>query len=425
MDGRTYRVWLIALLIVSTGLSLANAATYPVGAGYDAGQHIAYADGLVQHGTLPTNATQSEYYSPPAFYALAGIADRVGSLLGLGVPERAAQALNGLVEIGTVLLVLALARELWPDRPLLHLASVGYMALVPVAVQAAAMFHPEPLDLFLATAALWVGVRLVRRTEEPARAALALGALLALGLLTRQFAAFVAVPVLATLLLAGRLRAVAIAAACAVALAAPWYARQALAFGNPVFAQPAPPRPLLERRPVSFYLGTGLSAVLTDPVRRHFVNEAVPVTYTGLWGDYFGHWAWNGSRDPVSRTTRRTLAVQNALGLLPTALAVGGWLALLAGGARRRDVRLLAVALVPLCGFLGYAYFTIGYPTRDGDVLKPIYMLTTASAWALAFGYAVEQLARRRGLRTPLVGLLLASAAVDLMFVLYPVSGGT
>ena len=41
---------------------------------------------------------------------------------------------------------------------------------------------------------------------------------------------------------------------------------------------------------------------------------------------------------------------------------------------------------------LGYLYFTVSYPTSDGDVLKASYMLTTAPAWALAFGYAVDRL---------------------------------
>ena len=99
-------------------------------------------------------------------------------------------------------------------------------------------------------------------------------------------------------------------------------------------------------------------------------------------------------------------------GLLPTLLTVVGWLVLL---ARRQWL----VALVPLLGLLGYAYFTIGYPTRDGDVLKASYMLTTATAWALCFGVAVESLARRRALGYALALVLLATAAVDLRFLLY------
>ena len=59
------------------------------------------------------------------------------------------------------------------------------------------------------------------------------------------------------------------------------------------------------------------------------------------------------------------------------------WLA-----ARRRDPARLLVSLLPLAGLAGYLYFTVSYPTPDGDVLKPTYMLTTLGAWALCFGYA-------------------------------------
>ena len=41
-------------------------------------------------------------------------------------------------------------------------------------------------------------------------------------------------------------------------------------------------------------------------------------------------------------------------------------------------------------------YFTVSYPTPDGDVIKATYMLTTMPAWALAFGFATERLVRGR-----------------------------
>jgi hypothetical protein len=59
----------------------------------------------------------------------------------------------------------------------------------------------------------------------------------------------------------------------------------------------------------------------------------------------------------------------------------------------------------------------VSYPTPDGDVLKASYMLTTAPAWALAFGYAVDRLPRR--MRFAVAALLAASALVALPFLLY------
>ena len=160
--------------------------------------------------------------------------------------------------------------------------------------------------------------------------------------------------------------------------------------------------PIWDRRPARFYVGLGLPHVLTDPVRPHFVNEAIPTTYSDVWGDYFG--VWRGDRE-----------VQSFLGLLPTLLAIGGWLLLLARSLRAPPR--LAVALLPGLGVLGYLYFTVSYPTPDGDVLKASYMLTTAPAWALAFGYAVDRLPGR--LRVAVVALLAASALAALPFLLY------
>jgi hypothetical protein len=63
---------LIAALALVAGW---NAYKYPSGAGYDVRQHQEYADLLIHHGQIPGPGTRSEYYTPPGFYALAGVAD--------------------------------------------------------------------------------------------------------------------------------------------------------------------------------------------------------------------------------------------------------------------------------------------------------------------------------------------------------------
>jgi hypothetical protein len=185
-------------------------------------------------------------------------------------------------------------------------------------------------------------------------------------------------------------------------VASPWYIRQTIKYGDPVFDRPTKDEPIWERRPASFYVGLGLPEVFTAPIRPHYVNEAIPTTYSDVWGDYFG--VWRGDREP-----------QSFLGLVPTSLALVGWLFLLAGSARAPPR--LAAALLPGLGLLGYLYFTVSYPTPDGDVLKASYMLTTAPAWALAFGFALERLPGR--LRIAVAAVLAASVLVALPFLLY------
>jgi hypothetical protein len=83
----------------------------------------------------------------------------------------------------------------------------------------------------------------------------------------------------------------------------------------------------------------------------------------------------------------------------------------------RGDPVRLSVALLPGLGLLGYLYFAVSYPTPDGDVLKASYMLTTAPAWAIAFGYAVDRLPGR--VRPAAAVILGASALASLPFLLY------
>jgi 4-amino-4-deoxy-L-arabinose transferase-like glycosyltransferase len=409
-----YRRTLGVLFLLLVAIALANARTFPPGGGYDAVDHIEYAD-LLRHGHVPDEVGASEYYSPPAFYAVAAALTWIGEQAGLGEPHRVVLAFNVLVLAATALLLVALARELWPERLVLHVAALGYLAFLPVTVKLTAMFHPEPLDLLAVTAGLYLAARGLRRGRFTTRQAIGLGAVLGLALLVRQFALYGVGAAFVALLAARHWRALAIAAAACAVVAGPWYVRQAITYSSPTgFGETSTQAhtSLLARRPASFYLGTGLPDVLTAPWRSNYLNRAVPTTYTELWGDYFGIWDWKGGPDTLTPQVKTDLRVQSWVGLLPTLLAVAGWLALL----WRRN---WLVALVPLLGFLGYAYFTIAYPTKDGDVLKASYMLTTATAWALCFGYAVDRLARRRALGIALAVVLAASALAELRFLVY------
>jgi len=383
-----------------------NVVRYPSSGGYDVQQHEQYADLLVHHGRIPGPGTRSEYYTPPGFYALAGVATLIGEHVHAGDPHKLGQALNWLVLLATVAVLWLLAREVFPARIWAQAAAVGFFAFLPVVLRVGAMFHPEPLSMLLSATALLLAARLIGRREFSLRLALGCGVVLGLGQLVRAFSLWTFAAVVIALLVARvpwRIFAVVVVAAAVVA--SPWYIRQAVKYGNPVFDRPTPQKAIWSRRPARFYVGLGLPDVFTKPIRPHFVNEAVPTTYSDVWGDYFGVWRGNRER-------------QSFLGLLPTLLAVGGWFALLA--ASFRVAARLPAALLPGLGILGYLYFTVSYPTPDGDVLKASYMLTTAPAWALAFGFACDRVATRsRRLGIALAVVLGASALVSLPFLLY------
>ena len=379
-----------------------NAYKYPDGYGFDAREHIQYADMLVHEHAIPGPEMRSEYYTPPGFYALAGAATLLGERFHPEDPHKFAQVLNWLVLLATAGVLWLLARELFPDRVWPQLGALGFFCFLPVVLRAGAMFHPEPLSMLLTAVALLLAARLLGRRDYRWQLVVATGVALGLGQLVRAFSLWTFAAVVIALAVARAWRPLVLVVVVTALVASPWYIRQAIKYGNPVFDRPTPQEAIWNRRPASFYLGLGLPEVLTDPVRPNFVNEAIPTTYSDLWGDYFG--IWRGDR--VS---------QSFIGLLPTLLAVVGWLLLLARSLRAPPR--LAAALLPGLGLLGYLYFTVSYPTTDGDVLKASYMLTTAPAWALAFGYALELIPGR--LRVAVAAFLSASALVSLPFLLY------
>jgi Dolichyl-phosphate-mannose-protein mannosyltransferase len=409
-------------------LTLWNALAYPPGAGYDAASHKEYADFLIQHHRLPVRNETPEYYSPPLYYALAGAVTWIGRQAGLGEPHKLGQLLNVPVVVGTVLLVAALARILWPARPWAAPAAAAFVALSPVLVRTAAMFHPEPTDLFVSALCAYLAARMLVGRRYGTRAAAGLGAALGAGEMIRQFALYtlgaVGIAWLAALWQrAGErralLRAGLVTAAACILVAGPWYGYRVHHYANPLFDRPHSSKPLLERRPARFYVDPGLPGVLTHPYRPHLKNLALPETYSDIWGDWYGVFAWSLEQHGKPTTAQNAwLVAQNVIGILPTLIALGGWLVLLATGLRRRSPTRLLVASMPLAALAGYFYFAVAYPTPDGDVLKPTFMLSALWAWGLCFAWAATRLPRR------VVLVLVALAVLDVPFLVYQGSGG-
>jgi hypothetical protein len=374
---------------------------------------MAYADGLFPGWHLPhPSATEAtEYYTPPGFYFVAGVADWLLAQTGYGDPDRAAQAVNVAYLLGTVLLVAAVARELWPGRRRIELGAAAFVAFLPVVVETGAMFHPEPMSLFLTALALWLCVR----TFSNPRYAWALGATLGAAQLVRAWALATVAAVVLALLVARRWRELAVVCVLAVAIPAPWYIHQRTAYGGqPQFPQPAQGT----RLPSAFWYGLGIPTVVTKPYRENHYTRWIPVTYDGVWGDYFGVWAWHSNSVSVTKPSTGALGrlrLQSLLGVIPTGLAVVGWV-LLVRASLRRPVA-LAVALVPLLGLAAYLYFAGRYWTPDGDLLKATYLLTTAVGWAIGFGYALDRLRGRWW--TAVAVLLSLFALAELPFLFY------
>ena len=94
----------------------------------------------------------------------------------MDTPEQLAQLLNALCVVGSGVLVLVLARLLLPGRPLARWSALAFFACCPVVLKTGAMFHPQPLAMFLSLLALTIDRGMIVRRDYRLRlwAALAL-----------------------------------------------------------------------------------------------------------------------------------------------------------------------------------------------------------------------------------------------------------
>ena len=423
MAGRYGRPAL-ALLGLLALIAAWNVVRYPPGLGYDAVDHIAYARGILDGQGFPDGI--GEYYTPPLFYTVAAGAIWLGETLGLGEPLRVVQFVDAALLLATAVLVLELARLVFPDRRRLHLAALGLFTFGVLAPRSAAMVHPETMSMFFCTLALVLAARMIVRRAWTVPCAVALGAALGAGQLVRAFSLWtfaVAVIVLATAAITQAqdrrriLVSLLVMLLATAAVAGPWYAYQSQRYTNPIFDRPQVQVPLWERRPASFYLEPRLAEILRSPYKPHLDNRFLPQLYADGWGDYYGVFVWNVGNPEPTAAERRTLVAQMLVSVVPALLLIGGWLVLLVGSLRRARLRAtperLLVALLPLAGLAGMLYFAVSYPTPDGDVIKATYMLTTVPAWAICFGYGLDRVLTWRPRLLPVLVVLLGLAAIS------------
>ena len=94
--------------------------------GYDAGPHVDYLIGLIERGAFPDGT--GEYYTPPAFYALAGVVWKIGGVAGLDEPLRLVQRLlSGAFAVGTAVLLLEFGQTVrFPIAGGVHLCGLAF-----------------------------------------------------------------------------------------------------------------------------------------------------------------------------------------------------------------------------------------------------------------------------------------------------------
>lgn len=284
-----------------------------------------------------------EYHQPPLYYLLAApiFAVSYGSLL-------AARLVSVLW--GGVLLWLTyrLAQTIFPDRPFLSLGATAFVAFVPMHTAMLASANNDALAEVLLTALLLLLARHLLRAEAPARRDLAFaGLILGLGLVTKT-TVYIGLPLVAVALWLRERNPVAwlkqagLVYAPALAVALPWYLRNALVYGGLDVLGLARHDAVVEGqlRTAEHIAQIGLWPYLDSFVR---------VTFRSFWGQFgwmavpidprlylaltlvfllalagLGAWTWRARREPGLISARQ----QQALGLagLTIAFIAAGYL---------------------------------------------------------------------------------------------------
>jgi hypothetical protein len=305
------------------------------------------------------------------------------------------------------------------------------------------MLHPENLSMLTSAAALAATTHMLVRREFSARLLVLLGLSVGVGLATRTTMVFTVLAIVAGIAAALSVpdirrhvhwRRVGVVLGAVVVLATPWVAYRAIVQHQGPLNQTGA---LLDAalHPLSSTLHDPLAthsrfftvfepAVFTAPWRSNYKNEALPQTYTEIWGDWFGTMAWSANLGPPTPAAERLLKDQSYIGLVPTALAIAGWLALCWIAFKRRR-ELVVLAVMPVFGIGGYLYRSWVALTHDGDLFKATYVLNTVSVWAIGFGLATVWLGSRyRIARYGMIALFVVFAILELRFTMYGIRDG-
>lgn len=251
--------WLPWVLLALHGaLAIAYNLATPFGNnGYantpDEGAHFQYVEFVAKEWRLPVfegyEGVGYEAHQPPLYYFLAGAVYHLVGGSGKGV-----RLLSTLCSLGVVWLVYLTARRLFPDRPLLALSAMGFVAFLPMHLAIGSAVGNDALtNLIFAGTLFWLA-RLFTSKPEP-RLFVFLGLTVGLGLLTKATAVLL-IPITAFALAlqavrqaigwAGAIRQMALVLGVALALGGWWFIRNAVLYNDP----------LLQRTFVEVFAGT-------------------------------------------------------------------------------------------------------------------------------------------------------------------------
>ena len=236
-------VLLLIMAMFWAALFCNNARLLPLATGFDARDHIYYIGYIQKHGALPLPNEGFEMFQPPLYYGISAVAL---SSFGLSVTDAAAGAVLRLLlmlfGIAQITLVFLSLRLLFPGSIGRQLVGLVLAAFLPMQLYLSHYVTNETLAATLATAAIFLCLRLLRAEEAPLIEYAGLGICLGAAMLAKVtgvlLVPFIIVAVAARLAgqkssLAIRLRALGVMLAICFAVCGWYYIWIWLHFGKP------------------------------------------------------------------------------------------------------------------------------------------------------------------------------------------------
>jgi tetratricopeptide (TPR) repeat protein len=409
------------LLLVVAGVWLLlfwnNVQLLPFHAGFDAKEHLKYINHIQEHRALPLPNEGWEMYQPPLYYLIAA-ASLSACKLSINDPGSVfvLRLLGTFLGIAQLVLVFFSLRLLFPAR----IAFVGLVlaAFLPMHLYLAHYVTNEMLAAALATAALYLCLRLLKsdatRTSQFACLGLALGAAMlvkatAILLLPVVIAAVAGKLAYARAPITISLRNLALLLAICFAVCGWHYARIWLRFGTPLLGNWDVISGFTWWQDPGYhtaadYLRFGRS--LVHPLFSGFAGFADGI-YSTLWGD-----ALCGGTSSLSLAWNQQPLVAGYLwALIPTALILTGALVAIV-----RFIRKPASELFVLLGFsavlvLGLIFMTLKVPSYAQA--KAFYGLSALTPLCFFGALGWETLTHERAGVRFVVGVLVLAWAMN------------
>ncbi|HSU52976.1 MAG TPA: glycosyltransferase family 39 protein, partial [Candidatus Dormibacteraeota bacterium] len=193
---------LLLAIILWSALIVNNLAALPPLVGFDVNEHVQFIRFIQEHNALPPPGEGWELFQPPLYYILSAMLLKV---CGLSVSTSAGVAvlrLFGLVVgIAHLALIWVALRLLFPADRARQIAGLCVAASLAPLIYLSQYVTNEGLAAMLATACLFLGLRIFRNSQPSWLAFVGLGACLGAALLTKLTAILLLPSVLGAFLL--------------------------------------------------------------------------------------------------------------------------------------------------------------------------------------------------------------------------------